>query len=151
MKRRILPCSIDASAFYTSSLSGTASRSASQAVDIQQRLLLKQVVARVRQQPQLGKDGEQRASLGGLPHQRDGLASVEGGVGDAHHRVADPDPDEIVPVRLKKPTAAFIPWRIVPERLPRSSSWCAAVAPRRVRLKSHGSTRSSYIFAQLTP
>src|SRR5271166_2382431 len=69
---------------------------------VEQRPLLKQVIARIRRQPQLGEQREHRLALGGVADKRDSVFSVEGGIGDANRRHSNRDSDEIVIVEIKE-------------------------------------------------
>ena len=69
---------------------------------VEQRPLLKQVIARVRRQPQLGKKCDHRLALGRLANQRDGLFGIVSRVRHANGWHPNRDSHEIVIVEIKK-------------------------------------------------
>ena len=69
---------------------------------VEQRALLKQIVARIGAQPQFGKQREHRLALGGVADQRDGMFGVVSGIRDANGRHSNRDSDEIVIVEIEK-------------------------------------------------
>src|SRR5260370_21467648 len=69
---------------------------------VEQRALLKQVVARIRTQPQFGEQREYRLALGSVANQGDGLFAVVCRVGDSNGRHSNRDSYEIVIVEIEK-------------------------------------------------
>jgi len=69
---------------------------------VEQRPLLKQVVARIRREPQLRKKCDHRLALGRLANQRDGLFGVVSWVRHANRRHTNRDSHEIVIVEIKE-------------------------------------------------
>jgi len=72
---------------------------------VEQHPLLKEILARVRGQPELGKEEEDRVLLRRSTHRLDRLAGVEARVRDAHLRRRHSDPDEIVAVETEEALA----------------------------------------------
>ena len=69
---------------------------------VEQRALLKQVVARIGGQAQFGEQREHRLALGGVADERDGVLGIVGGIGDANGRHSNRDSHEIVIVEIEK-------------------------------------------------
>src|SRR5262249_11342311 len=74
------------------------------AARVEQRLLLKEILAGIPGEPQLGEDREHRFVPGGLAHQGDGLLSIKCWVGNAHGRDAHGHASKVVAVDVKEVT-----------------------------------------------
>ncbi len=68
----------------------------------EQRLLMKEVIARVTGKPELRKNRDQRTPVVCLAHQRNGLLGIECGIGHANERRCNGDTHEAVPVNIEK-------------------------------------------------
>ena len=64
--------------------------------------LLMQVLAGIAGQSEFREEYDCGMAFGRLAHQGDGLAAVEGRVGDAHGRDGDRDPDHVVVMEIEK-------------------------------------------------
>ena len=69
---------------------------------IEQRLLMKQILAGVRREPQFRERHQQGLALGGFAHQGDGLLGIERRIRHEHLRDRGSDPDEVVVVQIEK-------------------------------------------------
>ncbi len=77
------------------------------AASVEQRTLMKQVVAGVAEQPEFREEDDDRLAIDRLAHQREGLIRVVGGVGDAHRRDAHGDAHDVVVVEVEEFLSRF--------------------------------------------
>jgi len=69
---------------------------------VDQGLLVEQVLARVRGEPELGKDGDHRLAFGRLPQELDSARRVKRRVGHTHLGNAHRDAREVVAIKVEE-------------------------------------------------